>query len=144
MSVATHDLCLGCTELMAGIAQCACGTGVANLDLVTVRPAVPDLVPSRFGVAPVRGADMGFRQRGRSRRCRSSWDAGGAHSCNGVLDVGNGFGECCVDGHQVFDSGILLNGCGLQDCQGEMPSVVPVQVRRPDLHQMVSCRQPCD
>ncbi len=35
----------------------------------------------------------------------------GAHSCNGELDVGNGFGEHCIGGHQVLNGGILLNGC---------------------------------
>ncbi len=67
---------------------------MANLDLVTLHLAVPDLVPSRFGVAPVRGADTGVRQGGRSSRCGRGCDAGRAHSCDGELDVGNGFGEC--------------------------------------------------
>jgi hypothetical protein len=40
VSAATHDVCPGCARLMAGPAQCACGAGVVNLDLVTVRPAV--------------------------------------------------------------------------------------------------------
>jgi hypothetical protein len=44
---------------MAGLARCACGAGVANLDLVPVHPAVPDLVPCRFGVAPVSRAVLG-------------------------------------------------------------------------------------
>jgi hypothetical protein len=35
----------------------------------------------------------------------------GANLCDGELDVGNGFGECCIGGHQVLDGGILLNGC---------------------------------
>jgi hypothetical protein len=52
VSVATHDVCPGCTGLMAGLVKHACGAGVANLDLVTMRPAVPDLFPSRFGVVP--------------------------------------------------------------------------------------------
>jgi hypothetical protein len=30
VSVATHDVCPGCTGLMFGLLQCACGTGVAN------------------------------------------------------------------------------------------------------------------
>jgi hypothetical protein len=60
VGVATHDVCLGFTQLMAGLVQQACGTGGANLDLVSMCPAVLDLIPSRFGVAPVRGADMGF------------------------------------------------------------------------------------
>ncbi len=81
-----------------------------DIDLISVRPAVPDLVPSRFGVAPVRGADTGICQGGGSRRCRRGWDASRAHSCNGELDVGDGFGECGVGGNQVFDGGILLNG----------------------------------
>jgi hypothetical protein len=50
VSAATHDVCPGCTGLMASPVQRACGAGVANLDLVTMRPAVPNLVPSRFGV----------------------------------------------------------------------------------------------
>ncbi len=60
MSVATRDVCPGCTGQMAGLVRRACGAGVANLDLVPKRPAVPNLVSCRFGVAPVRGADMGF------------------------------------------------------------------------------------
>ncbi len=69
MSAATHEVCPVCTGLMVGPAQCACGAGVANLDLVTVRPAVPDLVPSRFGVASVRGVDTGDHQGGGSSWC---------------------------------------------------------------------------
>jgi hypothetical protein len=46
VSVATHGVHPGCAGLMAGLAQCACGAVVANLDLVTVHPAAPDLVPS--------------------------------------------------------------------------------------------------
>jgi hypothetical protein len=92
VSVAIHDVCPGCAGLIASLARCACGAGVANLDLVPLRPAVPDLVLCRFGVAPVRGADMGFHWRGGSRQCRRGWDAGSAHSRNGELDVGNGFG----------------------------------------------------
>ncbi len=84
---------------------------VANLNLVTVHPAVPNLVPSWFGVAPLRGEDMGVCQGDRSSWCGRGLDAGHAHSCNGDLDVGNGFGECGVGGNQVFDGGILLNGC---------------------------------
>ncbi len=99
MSAATHDVCLGCTRLMVGLAQHACGAGVTNLDLVAVRPAVPDLVPSRFGVAPVRGADSGVCQGSGSSRCGRGWDAGGAHSCDGELDVGDGFGEGGVGGN---------------------------------------------
>jgi hypothetical protein len=84
---------------------------VDNLDLVAVRPAVPNLVPSRFGVAPVRGADTGFHHRGGSLCCRRGWDAGSAHSCDGELDFGDGFGEHCIGGYQVLNGGILLNGC---------------------------------
>jgi hypothetical protein len=51
---------------MAGPAQCACGAGVANLDLVTVHPSVPNLVPSRFGVAPVKEVDTVDCQQGGS------------------------------------------------------------------------------
>jgi hypothetical protein len=87
VSASTHGVCPGCTGLMAGPAQRACGTGVANLDLVTVHPAVPDLVPSRFGVAPVRGADTGICQGGWSSRRGRGWDAGHAHSCNEELNV---------------------------------------------------------
>jgi hypothetical protein len=46
VNVATHDVCPGGARLMAGLALHACGTGVANLDLVTMHPAVPNLVPS--------------------------------------------------------------------------------------------------
>jgi hypothetical protein len=92
VSVATHDVYPGCAGLMAGLARRAFGAGVVNLDLVLVRPAVIDLVPSRIGVAPVRGMDMGFHQRGKSHQCRRGWDATGAHSCDGELDVGDGFG----------------------------------------------------
>jgi hypothetical protein len=66
VSAATHDDRPGCAGLMAGPARSACGTGVANLDLVTMHPAVPNLVPSRFDVAPVKGVDMGIPQGGRS------------------------------------------------------------------------------
>jgi hypothetical protein len=66
VSAATHDVCPGCAGLMASPVQRACGAGVANLDLVTVRPAVPNFVTSRFGVAPVRGVDTGIRQGGGS------------------------------------------------------------------------------
>jgi hypothetical protein len=109
VSAATHDDRPGCTRLMAVPVQRACGAGVANLNLVTVHPAVPDLFPSRFGVAPVRGVDTGVRQGGKSSWCRRGWDAGRAHLCNGELDVGNGFGECGIGGDQVFDGDILLN-----------------------------------
>jgi hypothetical protein len=60
LSVATHDSCLGCAGLMAGLARRACGAVMSNLYLVSVCPAVPDLVPNRFGVAPVGGANMDF------------------------------------------------------------------------------------
>ncbi len=111
VGVANHDVCPGCAGLMAGLARHACGTGVANLDLVAVRLAVTNLFPSRFGVAPVRGADTGFRHWGRSCWCGRGWDTGSTHLCDGELDVGNGFGEHCIGGHQVLDGGILLNGC---------------------------------
>jgi hypothetical protein len=94
VSAATHDVCPGCTGLMAGPAQCACGTGVAILDLVILHPAVAALVPIRIGVAPVRGADTCVHQGGGSSQCRRGWDTGRAHLCDGELDVGNGFGEC--------------------------------------------------
>ncbi len=110
VSAATHDVCLGCTRLMAGPTQRECGTCVANLDLVTMHPEVPNLVPSRFGVAPVREVDTGIRQGGRSSWCRRGWVVGRAHSCDGEWDVGDGFGECGIGGNQVFDGIILLNG----------------------------------
>jgi hypothetical protein len=75
VSVATHDVYPGCAGLMAGLAQQACEAVVSNLDLVPVCPAVPNLVPSRFGVAPVGGADMGFRQWGVSCWCGRGWDS---------------------------------------------------------------------
>ncbi len=111
VGVATCDVCPGCARLMASLAGPACGTGMANLDLVTMCPAVPDLVPRRFGVAPVRGVDMGFCQGDRSSQWGRGWNAGSAHSCNGELDVDYGFGEHCVGDHQVLYGGILLNGC---------------------------------
>jgi hypothetical protein len=83
-----------------------------------VHPAVSNLVPSRFGVAPVRGVGTGVRQGGGSCLCGRGWDAGRAHLCNGELNVGNGFGECGVGGNQVFDGGILLNGCVCQIVEG--------------------------
>ncbi len=52
----------GCTGLMAGLVQLAGGAVVANLDLVAVSPAVPDFVPSWFGVTPVVGANTCLRQ----------------------------------------------------------------------------------
>ncbi len=91
---------------------------MANLDLVAVRPAVSNLVPSRFDVAIVRGADTGFRQGGGSSWCRRGWDAGCAHLCNGELDVGNGFGECGIGGNQIFNGGVLLNGRVCQIVKG--------------------------
>jgi hypothetical protein len=54
---------------------------------------------------------MGFHHWGGSHWCGRGWDAGGAQLCDGELDVGDGFGERWVGGHQVFDGGILLNGC---------------------------------
>jgi hypothetical protein len=53
VSVATHDVPPGHGGLMAGLAQRACEAVVSNLDLVSVCPAVPNLAPSRFGVALV-------------------------------------------------------------------------------------------
>ncbi len=111
VNVATHDVHPGCTGLMAGLARGACSAGVANLDLVSVHPAVPNLVPSRFGIAQVRGANMSFRQWGGSCWCRRGWDTSGTHSCDEELDVDDGFGERCVGGHQVFDGDVLLNCC---------------------------------
>ncbi len=110
VSAATHHVCPGCAGLMAGLAQRACGAGVTNVDLVTAHPAVTKLVPSRFGVAPVRETETGICQGDRSSQCRRDWDACGAHLCDGELDVGDGFGECRVSGDQVLDGGILLNG----------------------------------
>jgi hypothetical protein len=83
---------------------------VVNLNLVAMCPAVPNLVPSRFGVVPVRGVDTGFRQGGRSSWCGRGWDAGRAHLCNGELDVRDCFGECGVGGDWFFDDGVFLNG----------------------------------
>ncbi len=83
VSAATHDVHPGCAGLMASFVQHACGAGVANLDLVTVRPAVPNLVPSRFGVAPVRGVDKGVPQGGGSSWCVRGWDTDSTHLCNG-------------------------------------------------------------
>jgi hypothetical protein len=118
VSATTYDVCPGCAGLMADPAQRACGTDVANFDLVTMHPAVPDLVQNRFGVALVRGAETGIHQGGGSRRCRRGWDASCAQSCDGELDVSNGFGECGVGGNQVFDGGILLNDCVCQIVEG--------------------------
>jgi hypothetical protein len=81
---------------------------MANLDLVAVRPAVSNLVPSRFGVVPVRGADTGVHQGGGSCWYGRGWEAGHADLCDGELDVGDGFGECGIGGDQVFDGGIIL------------------------------------
>jgi hypothetical protein len=75
---------------------------VANLDLAAMRPAVPGLVPSWFGVTPVGGANTSLRQWGGSFWCGRGGDSGGAHSCNGKLDVSNGFGERCIDGHELL------------------------------------------
>jgi hypothetical protein len=93
LSVATHDVCLGRARLMASLGQQACGDVVSNFDLVSMCPAVPDFVPSRFGVAPMGGADTGIHHWGGSCWCGRGWDSGGAHSCDGELDVSNGFGE---------------------------------------------------
>jgi hypothetical protein len=83
---------------------------VANLNRIAVCSAVPNLATCRFGVAPVTGADMGFRQWGGSSWCGRGWAAGSVHSCDGELDVSNGFGECGTGGNQVFNGGVLLNG----------------------------------
>ncbi len=101
---------------------------MANLDLVAVRPAVSSLVPSRFGVAPVRGVDTGIHQGGRSCWYGRGWDADRAHLCNGELDVGDGFCECGIGCDQVFDGGILLNGCvfWMVKGRGHLLCVVPV------------------
>ena len=117
-SVATNDVCPGCAGLMAGLARQACGAVESNLDLVFVCPAVPNLVLSRFGNAPVRGVDTGIRQGGGSSWCRRGWDTDHAHLCDGELDVGDGFGECGVGGNQVFNGGILLNGHVCQIVKG--------------------------
>ncbi len=61
VSVATHDDRPGHAGLMAGLAQLACGAVVSNLNLVYVCPEVPGIVLSWFCVAPVGGANTGFR-----------------------------------------------------------------------------------
>ncbi len=61
-------------------------------------------------VAPVKGVDTSVRQGGGS--------SGHAHSCDGELDVGNGFGECGIDCNQVIDGGILLNDRVRQSIKG--------------------------
>ncbi len=38
--------------------------------------------------------------------------------CNEELDVDDGFGERCIGGHQIFDSGVLLNCCDFQIIEG--------------------------
>ncbi len=80
---------------------------MSNLDLVSMCPAVPSLVSSRFGVSPVGGADMALHHCGGSSWCRRGWDSSGVHLCNGDLDLGNGFGERCVGGYQVLNGGVL-------------------------------------
>jgi hypothetical protein len=92
---------------------------VANLDLVAICPGVPDLVPSRFCVAPLRGADIGFHQGDGSSGSGRGWDAGRAHLYNGELDVGDGFGECSIGGNPVIGGGVLLNGCVHQIFEGK-------------------------
>ncbi len=87
---------------------------MTNLDLVAVCPAVTNLVPSWFGVTPVGGVNTCLRQWGGSCWCVRGWYSGGAHSCDGEFDVGNGFGEHCVGGHQVLDGSVLLNCCVCQ------------------------------
>ncbi len=110
----THDVCLGCAKLMAGLARQAGGAVVANLDLVAVCPAVPNFVPSWFVVTPVGRANMGPHQWGGSCWCMRVRYSGSAHLCDGELEVGNGLGWHCIGGHQVLDGGVLLNCC---DCQ---------------------------
>ncbi len=61
---------------------------------------------------------MGLHQLGWSCWCVRGWDFGSAHWCNGDLDVGNGFGEHCVDGHQVLNGGVLLSCCLCQIIKG--------------------------
>jgi hypothetical protein len=80
--------------------------------------AVPNLVPSWFCVAPVGEANTGFHQWGGNCWCGRGWDSGSAHLCNGELDVGDGFGEHCIGGHQVLDGGVLLNCCVCQIIKG--------------------------
>ncbi len=106
---ATHDVYRGHAELMASLARRAGGAGMANLDLVAVSPAVSNFVPSWFGVTPVGGVNTCFCQWGRRSWCVRGWDSNGAGSCDGEPDVGDGFGEHCVSGHQVLDGGVLLN-----------------------------------
>jgi hypothetical protein len=105
----THDVFPGHAGLMASLARQAGGAVVANFDLVSMCPAVPDFVPHWFGVTPVGGAKTGLRQWGGRSCCMSSWYSGGVHSCNGELDVSNGLGEHCIGGHQVLNGGVLLN-----------------------------------
>jgi hypothetical protein len=90
---ANHNVHLGCTGLMAGLARQAGGAVVANLDLAAVCPAVPGFDPRWFGVTPVGGANMGLCQWSESCWCMRGWSSGGAHSCNRKLDVSNGFEE---------------------------------------------------
>jgi hypothetical protein len=118
VSVATHDVCPGCAGLMAGLVQQAGGTVVANLGLVAMHLAVPNLVPSWFGVTPVGRANTGLCQWDGGCWCRRGWDSSSAHLCNAELDVGNGFGEHCVGGHQVLDGDVLLNCCICQIIEG--------------------------
>jgi hypothetical protein len=84
---ATHDVCLGCAGLMAGLARGAGGAVVTNFDLVIVCSAVPNFVPRWFGVTPVGGANTGLRQWGRRCCCVRGQCTGHAHLCNGELDV---------------------------------------------------------
>jgi hypothetical protein len=109
---------LGRVGLMADLARRASGAVMANLDLVAMCPAVPDLVPSWFGVSLVGGANTCLHQGGRSCWCVRGRYFGGTHLCNGELDVGDGFGEHCIGGHQVLDSGVLPNCCVCQIVKG--------------------------
>jgi hypothetical protein len=93
---ATWDVCLGHAKLMAGLARRAGGAGVANFGHESVCPAVSDFVPCWFGVTPVGGANTGLRHWGWRCCCVRDQTTGGAHMCNGELDVSNGLGEHCI------------------------------------------------
>ncbi len=103
---------------MARLAQQAGGAVVANLDLVAMCPAVPNFVPSWFGVIPVGGANTGLCQWGGSCWCirgwDSGWNSGGAHLYDGELYVDDSLGERSVGGNQFLDGGALLNCCVCQ------------------------------
>ncbi len=100
---------------------------MANLDFVSVCLAIPDLVPSWFGVSPVGGANTGFCQWGGSCWCGRGWDSGSAHLCNGESDVNYGFGERYIGGHQqVLDGGVFYNCPVCQIIKRKKPSAAPV------------------